>query len=827
MKLGAVSLSMNRSHAQACFHCGQDVPEQAPVFRPIEQIDRAFCCHGCAGACEAIYEAGLQSFYQRTQAGDLLAPPPPLPKDVELYDFDEVQSEFTDTQSDQRILHLMVEGIHCAACVWLIESSLARLDGVLAASVNLTTQRLKLRWDNSKIRLSTIITKLGRLGYQVTPFDPDNAEARLKKQNRNLLYRVAFAGFAMMNVMWIAVALYTGAAEDEYRQFFHWVAFAIATPTLIYAGYPFLKGAWDGLRSRRLGMDVPISIGLLTTYFYSLSVTLLPEMKGEVYFDTLVDLVFLLLIGRYLEAISRTKAVDATQRLMDMQPKVAFRVDPSTQHEEIVPVRLLKAGDWVRIKPGDKIPVDGQVLEGRSHANEAMLTGESREIAKQPGDLVSAGSINLHGALLVQVQAILHETALGRIIHLVEEAQNSRAPIQCTADKILPYFVSATLTLAALSLSFWWWNADFETALLAATAVLIITCPCAFGLATPMAIAVASGVAARQGIFVKNGAVLEKLSEVDHVVFDKTGTLTRGEMQVVEFGFNRIEPQAFFEAIGSIESLSEHSIARAVCQTAQTRGSEVHPSRVEDFTPCIGKGVNARYDGTAWAIGSRGWMAELGVFIAPAAEEAVAQQEAQMRSCVWVARERELVGWFSLEDPLRDDAHSLIDQLREQGIGMTLLTGDRLSVAQVVAQRLGGNMAVIAEVLPHEKDLAIQALKAQGKTVLMVGDGVNDAPALLRADIGVALGSGTDVSLDSADIVLTHNRLMDVSAARRLSARTLRTVKQNIGLSLTYNLIMVPLAMAALLTPMWAAITMPLSSLLVIGNAARLRRFRK
>jgi Cu2+-exporting ATPase len=288
-----------------------------------------------------------------------------------------------------------------------------------------------------------------------------------------------------------------------------------------------------------------------------------------------------------------------------------------------------------------------------------------------------------------------------------------------------------------------------------------------------------------------------------------------------------MEAQAFFAAIGAIETHSEHSIAQAVVQAAKTQAVFFNPALVTEFQPVIGMGVFAHYQEAEWAIGSQGWMAQLGVAIPEAAEQAVEAQEAQMRSCVWVARAGQLVGWLSFEDPLREDAQALIDALRATGLGLTLLTGDRLSVAQVVAAKLGGGMEVIAEVLPQDKDAAVQALQMQGKKVLMVGDGVNDAPALLRANIGVALGSGTDVSLDSADIVLTHNRLMDVYAAQRLSARTLRTVKQNIGLSLTYNAIMVPLAMAAVLTPMWAAITMPLSSLLVIGNAARLRGFKK
>ncbi len=804
--------------SEQCYHCGLAVPENEPVHRDIKGEEQTFCCIGCASVCEAIHEAGMESFYQRTADGELLAPPPPPPKNVELYDYDEVQSEFTQNLGDIREIHLLAEGIHCAACVWLIESTLAKLDGVKFGNVNLTSKRVKIRWDNRQIQLSTIISKLANVGYSVVPFDPNNAEAALKKQNRALLYRVAFAAFAMMNIMWIAVSLYTGADEGEFKNFFHWVAFGIATPTLIYSGYPFLKGAWDAIRSRRLGMDVPISIGLLTTYFYSLYITIyVPE--GDVYFDTLIDLMLLLLVGRYLEAISRTKAVDSTQRLMDLQPKVALKIENG--EEKILPIRLIKKGDWVRIKPGEKFPVDGVIKEGSTQVNESMLTGESREIHKYEGDEVSAGTINLNGTVTVKVQSILQDTALGRIIALVEEAQNSKAPIQCTADKIIPYFVTTTLTLATASLLYWL-QFDVNTAILAATAVLIITCPCAFGLATPMAIAVASGVSAKLGIFVKNGAVLETLSSVDHIIFDKTGTLTKGEMSVVKTLGN---VEQFASSIYAIEQRSEHSIALAIKTYFEEK--QVSQAELGEFKVHPGQGVEAIVNNQSVYLGSQSWMKGLEVDDLSDWSAEVDLEEAKGHTCVWLAIDGQAQGVIVIADTLREDAQALMAALKNEGIGMTLLSGDRAAVAHSIAQELNASMEVIAEVLPSEKDAVVQKLQAQGKTVAVVGDGINDAPALARADVGIAIGSGTDVSMDSADIVLMNSKLVDVYNARLLSQRTLKTIKQNIGLSITYNIIMVPLAMSAVLTPMIAAITMPLSSLLVIGNAARLRKFKK
>lgn len=812
--------------AKQCFHCGQAIPQGELVLRPIQGEERAFCCHGCASVCEVIYEAGMQSFYQRTPDGELLSPPPPPNRDVEFYDHDEVQSQYVGDLGDRREITLMSEAIHCAACVWLIEHTMAKMDGILLASVNFTNKQIKVRWDNQRIKLSDIIKKLNSIGYDATPYDPSASEAAYRKANRELLYRLGFAGFTMMNVMWFSVALYSGAADDlEYRNYFHWLEFIIATATLAYSGQPFLKGAWTSIKSRSVGMDVSISLGMLTTYFYSLWVTMHPENVGEVYFDTLIDFMFLLLIGRYLEAISKNKAIDASRRLMDLQPKVARLWENG--ESKIVPVRTLLKGATILVKPGDQFPVDGHVVDGESTVNEAMLSGEAREIIKAKGDAVSAGTLNIDGTLTVAVDSILQDTKLGRIVHLVEEAQGSKAPIQCTADKIMPWFVSTTITLAAMSFVYWYFNAGIEFAIMTGTAVLIITCPCAFGLATPMAIAVASGVSARNGILIKNGTVLETLHQIEHFVFDKTGTLTKGQMRLVDAAWNAgVDEKQLLQEVASVEFKSEHSLAHALTESVKQRyglGSRDWLT-VENFKAYPGKGVYGVVNGAGLRIGTAKWLQSEGVALPQALQDAAEQRAYQAQTAVWVAKAGQVQGVLFLEDEIRPEAAELIARLKAQGKTVTLLSGDCKVVADSVAQKLGG-MDVIAEVLPEDKNQVIRDLQAQGQKVAMIGDGVNDAPALVRADVGIALGSGTDVSMDSADIVLMGNDILAVDTAVALSARTLKTIKQNIGSSITYNLIMVPLAMGGVLTPLIAAITMPLSSLVVIGNAARIRSF--
>ena len=765
-----------------------------------------------------IYESGLQGFYQRTPDGQLLGPPPEPPKDVGLYDLDDVQAEYVESLGEVRDIHLLVEGIHCAACIWLIERTLGMLPGIVEVKANLANKRLHVRWNNARIKLSAIIKRLGEIGYAAVPFDPDTAEGAIKKQNRALLLRMAFAGFAMMNLMWISIALYSGADRGEFRSMFHWIGFALATPTLFYSGWPFLRGAWTGLRQMHLTMDLPIAIGASTTYLYSIYVMVTGSSVGEVYYDTVVNFMFVILVGRFLEAKSKRQAVASTQRLLDLQPRVAHVIRGG--EAQAVPIRTVKVDEQVLIKAGEKIPVDGVIIDGRSAVDEAMLSGESRPLKKTTGDHVSAGTINLESALRVQVTGVLRNTALGRIISLVEEAQASKAPIQCVADRIVPWFVAATLALASTTF-LWWLNTDFELALMAATAVLIITCPCAFGLATPMAIAVASGLGARHGILIKNGAVLESLSSIRHFVFDKTGTLTEGKMQVRAIHCYDLDESELLTIAARTEQFSEHVIARAILAEAERQDISINTEGVSNFSNQPGQGVSAAVDGRQVVIGTDAWLQSRQVSRQPLLQQQALELEQQGITCIHIAIDGEEVGTIAVADRLRQDARQLINDLRAEGIKLTLLSGDRQQVAEAIADELGG-MNVIAEVLPDQKDKVIQQLQQQGEQIAMVGDGVNDAPALTRADVGIAIGSGTDVSMESADIVLISDELHKVTLASKLSSRTLRTIRQNIGISITYNVIMVPLAMMGMITPLVAAVSMPMSSLAVIGNAARL-----
>lgn len=804
-----------------CFHCGLPIPPGFEYSSEIKGEKRLFCCAGCMSVCKTIFDAGLEGFYRRTPEGILLSPPDELsnalPNDLLHYDIDEVQSDFVPELGDIREINLLVDGIHCAACVWLIENSLARTKGVVAASVNLTARRLKLRWDNRQIPLSGIIRGISTVGYKAVPYSLDLARGALKAQRKDLLLKMAFAGFAMMNLLWISVSLYSGADKGEYRSFFHWVGFSIATPTLFYSGYPFLKGAWGGLRRLHLTMDLPIAIGAIVTYLYSLLVTLELTGMGDVYYDTVVTFIFVILVGRYLESISRRDATAATERLFELQPKVATVRKGSD--ESIVPLRSIIKGDLVIIRPGERVPVDGEVVEGASSIDESMLTGESLPVLKKLGDSVAGGTINNDGAILVRVAATGRDTALSKIINLVEEAQMSKAPIQRIADSIVPWFVTATLLLAGITFLIWQ-TESIDKALLAATSVLIITCPCALGLATPMAIAVATGFGSSKGVLVKDGGALERLASVDHFVFDKTGTITKGKMEVGDViaveGNSELD---LLSNMAALERRSTHPIAEGIVRYVQDKGVDLNTLTVEAFVNVPGCGIRGRIDGLQIAAGTKDWLETMDVDMGGFKEDHL---DSVTATKVYCAKEGRLAGVITLSDKLREEAGEVVASLKKKEMRLTLLSGDRKSVAEAVAAEVGG-MEVVAEVLPGDKSRLIADLKKRGRRVAMVGDGINDAPALVTADVGIAVGSGTDVSIESADIVLMGGSLHNLLTATDLSKRTLRTIRQNITISLMYNVILVPMAMLALVTPIFAAIAMPISSLLVIGNAARIR----
>ncbi len=807
--------------AEGCFHCGLPNPAHPPVAL-VGGAERRFCCEGCKGVAQAIYAAGLEGVYDRADGGRLRTPPP-APEELDLYDLPSILDDVAAGEGDRREATLLVEGIHCAACVWLIERGLDQIDGVKGAEVNLAGKRLRLQWDQTKVPLSSLLARLAAIGYAATPYTPDKAEASAQRAIRMSLFRLGYAGFAAMNIMWISIALWTGAAEDSFRPLFHSAGFFLATTTLAFSGWPFLVGGWRSLITFRGTMDLPIAIGALATWSYSTYVTFAPHAVGEVYFDTVVTFLFVLLAGRHLDLAARRKAGDATRRLMELQPATAL-VKRGAAWER-ADVRSIPVGETVLIRPGDRVAVDGIVVEGEGAVDEAILTGESCPVAKGKGATLSAGSLNGVAPLVVTVTQSIEENTLSRMARLIERAQSARAPSQRLADVVVPYFVTATLALAALT--YLYWRGDgFETALMAATSVLIITCPCALGLATPMAISFAAGLGARRGTLVKSGAGLERLADVTHVVFDKTGALTEGGPGIVTIEpAPGVESDKLLTVAAAVESRSEHPLAKGIVTAAKERHREPTVLSVERFEATPGFGAVAMVDGTLVAIGSADHLSRQGVSVPDEVMAgATAEGEGGVTS-VYVASGGGYLGRFGLIDRLRSDAAETIARLEADGITVSLFSGDRPEVVDRIGAEAG--IALTGRhggMTPEEKVTGIERLRAGGAVVAMVGEGVNDAAALAVADVGIALAEGAGVTVAGADVSLAGGRLIRVAEAIALARATTKTIRQNLALSLVYNVVAVPLAMAGLVSPVVAALAMPFSSLAVIVNAARIER---
>jgi Cu2+-exporting ATPase len=802
--------------SNTCFHCGLEVTSRNRIQINIDQTPQDFCCVGCASVCQTIYQSGLGEFYKQQTSSVL--PAVALEYPLEFYDAPAFQQPFLESApSGENIITLISDTIHCAACVWLIEKAVGSLSGVNWVRVNLTDKRIRLSWSDGDIQLSQIMQRLADLGYSAMPFEQNMAEQLANKSNRAMLYRIGFAAFSMMNLLWISVALYTGASEGKYHQYFQWLGFALATPTLFYSGFGFLKSAYNGLRNGLMNMDVPISIGALTTYFYSVYVLLGLSTKGEVYFDTVVNFIFVILIGRYLENSAKKSSISASSSLQQLQPKVALVI--KDKDEIITPVAAININDKVLIRPGERIPVDGYVFSGMSETDESLLSGESRPVAKSPDDEVFAGSVNGQGALEIIVTKTLKQSVLGKIVSLVENTQYNKSAIVCSIDKIIPYFVGVTIFLALITFIYWYPH-DFDLALLSATSVLIITCPCAFGLATPMSIAVASGVAIKEKMLIKNSDALEVLNQVDWVVFDKTGTLTLGEFKVEQVvcatAKHSVKRSDLIQIMASIEKYSEHPLAQSIVADNQRELLSI-----QDFQSTPGQGVSATIDGKRFKVGRLSFI-DIDHQIEADLLEKSQQIELQGSSCIWCSSQDEALGFVALSDQIKEDAKATITQLLAAGKQVSILSGDSQAVTQKVAKYLGIEN-VVAQALPEDKANYIKQLQ-QHHRILMIGDGVNDAPALVQADTSMAIGSGSDVSVNHADVVLLKSTLTPILTMMSLAQRTSQTIKQNIIFALLYNALMVPLAMMAKVTPLFAAIVMPISSLIVIGNAARLRK---
>ncbi len=738
------------------------------------------------------------------------------------------------------VLSVGVEGMTCASCVNRIERFLRQTDGVAEASVNLATERATVRIDPSVAGRAEVQAAIERAGYDVRAeapaatlgldtADPD-APARAREQRRLAVRAIVSVGVA---VAIMAIMLWPGATGMEMNEL-NWLFLVPATFVQVWAGGVFVRSAWRQARHGTVSMDTLVALGTLAAWSYSVVVTLAPQLVMEAgiepvtYFDSAAMIIGLILTGRWLEARARAQASGAVAALVGLQARTARLVQGDVEID--VPVEQVAAGDMLRVRPGEKVPVDGVIAAGASNLDESMLTGEPLPVQRSVGDPVIGATLNGNGTFLMRATHVGRDSVLGQVVRLVREAQASKAPIQRVADRVTEWFVPLVIGLAALTFVAWFLlgpEPALTMALVSAISVLIIACPCAMGLATPTAVMVGTGRAAQQGVLIRGGAALEQAGRVDCVVFDKTGTLTLGKPAVTAVRpVPGAEEGALLALAAAVERGSEHPLASAILAEAERRGLEVPVAA--DFEALTGQGVHASVDGRRVLVGSRDLLREGGV-TENALPPLAAPGERGARTTVYVAAAGAAVGAIDIDDPVKPGAAEAVRSLRAAGIDVHLLSGDTPEAARAVAQQVGID-SVTAGVRPADKAAHIRALQAAGHVVAMVGDGINDAPALAQADVGIAIGSGTDVAIEASDITLVGGDPRLVGSAIDLARRTLRIIRQNLAWAFGYNLVLIPVAMGVLyplfglrLDPMLAAAAMAFSSVSVVLNSLRLR----
>ena len=733
-------------------------------------------------------------------------------------------------------LTLPVVGMTCASCVTRIERFLNRADGVGEAVVNLATEHATVRYDPSRIDRGGIVAAIEAAGYEVAAAravegaDAADAEDDARATERRALLRDALLatgiGLAMM-----VVALWPGGVPWPMERVNVWML-APATVVEFVFGRRFLVAAAKGLRHGDLTMDTLVSLGTLAAYGYSLAITLAGSAT-ETYFDSAAVIIGLVLLGRWLEARAKGEAAGAVRALLKLRPTMARVLRDGREAD--LPIAEVRVGDLLRVRPGERVPVDGALIDGSSAVDESMLTGESMPVDKRPGDQVTGATMNASGSFVMRAERVGRDTTLAQIARLVERAQGSKAPIQRVVDRVTARFVPVVVLIAAIAFGLWMLlgpEPRLPSALTAAVAVLIIACPCAMGLATPTAIMVGTGKGAEAGILVRDGAALEQAQRITAVVLDKTGTITRGEPSVS--ALRPVEGTTEDELLrlaGAAERGSEHPLAEAIVRMATERGAEAQA--VTGFEAIPGGGVRASVDGRAVLIGSERLLVERGVEVGPLAD--VARQTAEAGDTpVLVAADGRAIGLIAIADTLKPASAEAVRRLQAAGLAVWMITGDRAAVAHAIGAEVGiGPERILAEVRPEEKAARVAELQAAGAVVAMVGDGINDAPALAQADLGVAIGTGADVAVEASAITLVGDDLRSVPAAIRLSRATMRVIRQNLGWAFGYNLILIPVAAGAiypltgwLLSPALAAAAMALSSVSVVTNSLRLRGFR-
>ena len=792
-----------------CYHCGLPVPTGSRFHAVVLGEERELCCPGCQAVAEAIVAGGLEHYYSHRSenSANPQALPQALPDELALYDRSDVQRPFVQHEGELSETQLLIEGISCAACGWLIEKHLRGVPGVAEAHLNLSNHRLQVRWQDSQLPLSKLLAELRRIGYAAHPWQSDQAAERLAAENRRRMRELGVAGLLWMQVMMAAMATWPEFNVDltpELDKILRWTSLFLTTPIVFYCCGQFFRGALRDLRTRHLTMDISVSLAIGGAYVAGIWSTV--TGVGELYFDAVGMFALFLLAGRYLERRARERTAAATAQLVKLLPASCLRLDADGQSQRIL-LSELREGEHVLVQPGSLIPADGRILDGQSSVDESLLTGEYLPQPRSVGDSVTAGTLNVEGPLTLEVQALGDATRLSAIVRLLERAQSEKPRLAEIADRVSQWFLLFILLAAAL-VGFIWWEIDSSRAFWVVLALLVATCPCALALATPTALTTATGSLHKLGLLLTRGHVLEGLNHIDTLVLDKTGTLTEGRLTLSAIHpLRELDQDSCLALAAALENRSEHPIARAFGQA---------PRAAEAVDSHPGQGLQGRVDGRLLRIGEAG-------FVCALSNQAIPTITSEHGQWLLLGDEQGPLAWFVLDDRLREDAPELIAAARARGWHIHLLSGDSSPMVGEVAHQLGIEDAR-GGLTPDAKLAVLKQLHGAGRRVLMLGDGVNDVPVLAAADISVAMGSASDLAKTSADAVLLSNRLSSLVQGLEMAKRTRRIIIENLGWATLYNGMVLPFAAFGWITPIWAAVGMSFSSLLVVLNALRLSR---
>ena len=790
----------------ACSHCGLEFSEDVMI----QDGEHHFCCNGCQGVYHLLSDEGLENFYARKGDTKLTQQKNINYENSEKFDLDSFKKRYIKTTPDGfNSINLIIEGIHCSACVWLNEKVLNQMDGILEADINFSTHKAKVIWDDEEVKLSDIIEKVRSIGYNAYPYDVTTNETNTNTKRKDYYIRLIVAVFGSMNIMTLAIAKYGGwftGMQADIEQILKIAEFVIATPVLFYSGWIYFKGAYFALKNRYINMDFLVASGATLTYLYSIYSLFSPTAHS--YFDSVVMIITFISIGKFLEVISQKSIIDQLDTLTNQIPDTVMLI--KGDQKVLTPSIEVEVGDIIEIKSGEKAVIDGEIIQGEGSFDESSLTGEATPVYKRQGENLLSGTLLLDSTLRYRATKRYEDSTLATLITLTHDAMSKKPRIESVTNQISGWFSLVILALALLTFIGWYVSSsNFELSFIVGVSVIVIACPCALALATPIASLVGIGSATANNLIFKKSSDLETMTKVDVLILDKTGTITEGNPSVIDFHENGSFNMSL---LYSLVKQSSHPISKGVARYLENLHEDLKEYPLDAIKLIEAKGIQATYNTTKIVGGNKIFLEECGIKV----------ETTENATQFLFALDGVLVVEISLEDKIKDGAKELISYAKESHIQTVMLTGDNGSSAQKIADEIGID-EFKSSLLPTQKAEFVQSLKEAGKTVMMVGDGINDSIALSNADIAIAMGNSADIAIEVSDIIVLDNSLRSLKNGFIISKRTFSNIKQNLLISLIYNLVTIPLAVLGYVIPMVAALSMSLSSLLVVANSFRIK----